>query len=119
MDVHCHHILPVHLGGSDKYSNLRILHKDVHKLIHATQNQTIERLMINLGLTAKMVDTVKLEPIPSLSMSNLELIDDLILLEQLLSKVKTMKGGALERLTELLMNTIISNVRENLLNLNF
>jgi retron-type reverse transcriptase len=44
MDVHCHHVLPVHLGGSDKYSNLRILHKDVHKLIHATQNQTIERL---------------------------------------------------------------------------
>ncbi|THF75393.1 group II intron reverse transcriptase/maturase [Cohnella fermenti] len=70
MDVHCHHVLPSHLGGSDKYSNLRILHKDVHKLIHATQNQTIEQLMTKLGLTAKMVDTVnkyrshcKLEPI--------------------------------------------------------
>ena len=35
-DVHCHHYIPVHLGGNDKFNNLRILHKDVHKLIHMT-----------------------------------------------------------------------------------
>ncbi|TXK67405.1 group II intron reverse transcriptase/maturase [Paenibacillus sp. N3.4] len=33
--VHCHHYLPIHLGGGDRFNNLRILHKDVHVLIHA------------------------------------------------------------------------------------
>ena len=36
-DVHCHHYIPLHLGGNDKFNNLRILHKDVHKLIHHTR----------------------------------------------------------------------------------
>lgn len=27
-DVHCHHYIPLHLGGSDKFNNLRILHKE-------------------------------------------------------------------------------------------
>ena len=34
-EVHCHHFLPRHLGGTDQYSNLRIVHVDVHRLIHA------------------------------------------------------------------------------------
>jgi RNA-directed DNA polymerase len=36
-DVHCHHYIPQYLGGDDKFSNLRNLHKDVHKLIHCTR----------------------------------------------------------------------------------
>ena len=28
-DVHCHHYIPLYLGGSDKFNNLRILHKEV------------------------------------------------------------------------------------------
>ncbi|WP_167527220.1 reverse transcriptase domain-containing protein [Paenibacillus cellulositrophicus] len=43
-DVHCHHYVPLHLGGSDKFSNLRILHKEVHRLIHSTLNETIDVL---------------------------------------------------------------------------
>jgi RNA-directed DNA polymerase len=28
-EVHCHHYIPLHLGGNDKFNNLRVLHKDV------------------------------------------------------------------------------------------
>lgn len=44
-DVHCHHYLPKSLEGSDEFKNLRILHKDVHRLIHATKSETINRLI--------------------------------------------------------------------------
>lgn len=43
--LHCHHVIPVQYGGDDKYSNLLIVHKDIHKLIHATQNETIEKFI--------------------------------------------------------------------------
>ena len=32
---------PKHLGGTDDYFNLIILHKNVHKLIHAVNEETI------------------------------------------------------------------------------
>lgn len=41
-EVHCHHYLPTSLGGTDVYNNLRILHKNVHKLIQATNQLTID-----------------------------------------------------------------------------
>ena len=44
-EVHCHHWKPVSLGGTDEYSNLRIVHNDVHKLIHASQKETIRRYL--------------------------------------------------------------------------
>lgn len=53
-DVHCHHYVPLHLGGSDKFSNLRILHKDVHRLIHSTLKETIDVLMSKIGITEPM-----------------------------------------------------------------
>ena len=31
-EVHCHHYKPVGLEGADEFENLRILHKDVHRL---------------------------------------------------------------------------------------
>jgi RNA-directed DNA polymerase len=54
-DVHCHHYVPRHLGGSDKFNNLRILHKDVHRLIHCTNRETIDILLNKLGLTEPMM----------------------------------------------------------------
>ena len=39
-EIHCHHKIPLRLGGTDKYSNLVILHRDVHTLIHATNVET-------------------------------------------------------------------------------
>lgn len=48
--VHCHHYIPSEIGGTDKYENLRIIHEDVHKLVHATKSETIERLKLKLNL---------------------------------------------------------------------
>lgn len=57
-DVHCHHYIPKHLGGNDKFNNLRILHKEVHKLIHLTDKQTIDKLINQLGITMPMVKKI-------------------------------------------------------------
>lgn len=57
-DVHCHHYIPKHLGGNDKFNNLRILHKEVHKLIHQTDKQTIDILITKLGITTQMVQKI-------------------------------------------------------------
>ncbi|MDR7002058.1 5-methylcytosine-specific restriction endonuclease McrA [Neobacillus niacini] len=57
-DVHCHHYIPKHLGGNDKFNNLRILHKEVHKLIHQTDKQTIDILITKLGITTPMVQKI-------------------------------------------------------------
>jgi hypothetical protein len=40
-EIHCHHKVPVKNGGTDRYSNLVIVHADVHKLIHAASPETI------------------------------------------------------------------------------
>ena len=40
-EVHCHHKVPLKLGGTDKYDNLIIIHKDIHKLIHSTNIKLI------------------------------------------------------------------------------
>ncbi|NEW05933.1 group II intron reverse transcriptase/maturase [Paenibacillus sp. SYP-B3998] len=69
--VHCHHYLPIHLGGGDRFDNLRILHKDVHVLIHAKSNELIEQLIANLGITEAMLSKVN----QYRKMSNLEAIN--------------------------------------------
>lgn len=40
-DVHCHHKLPRSNGGNDKYGNLILVLPPVHRLIHATDQQTV------------------------------------------------------------------------------
>lgn len=47
-EISCHHKKPRKHGGSDKYANLVILHNDVHKLIHATKEETIDKLVKNV-----------------------------------------------------------------------
>ncbi|MBL3741872.1 group II intron reverse transcriptase/maturase [Bacillus cereus] len=54
-EVHCHHYIPLHLGGDDSYNNLRIIHVDIHKLIHATRLETIEKYMKEWSLNDEMV----------------------------------------------------------------
>jgi len=49
-DLHCHHVLPLHLGGTDRFDNLVIVHKWVHKLIHGTTKQTINKYQKLLNL---------------------------------------------------------------------
>ena len=49
-DIHCHHILPREYGGDDKYENLALVLVSVHKLIHATQKDTVAKLLSELNL---------------------------------------------------------------------
>jgi RNA-directed DNA polymerase len=57
-DVHCHHKLPIYLGGTDEFNNLVVIHKDVHRLIHATNTDTIQKylrvLMLNFTELKKL-----------------------------------------------------------------
>lgn len=57
-DVNCHHYIPMHLGGSDKFNNLRILQKEVHKLIHMTDVIKMNTLIKVLGITEPMLEKV-------------------------------------------------------------
>ncbi|QOY34624.1 group II intron reverse transcriptase/maturase [Anaerobacillus isosaccharinicus] len=57
-NVHCHHFIPLHLGGNDSFNNLRILHKEVHKLIHIKDIKTINTLITILGLTKTMINKI-------------------------------------------------------------
>lgn len=49
-EIHCHHKTPKYLGGDDKYNNLVLVHEDVHKLIHATNKETILTYLEKLNL---------------------------------------------------------------------
>lgn len=49
-EIHCHHKTPKGKGGTDKYGNLILVLEPVHKLIHATVDETIAKYMIMLDL---------------------------------------------------------------------
>ncbi|MDK6555924.1 group II intron reverse transcriptase/maturase [Enterococcus faecalis] len=55
LDMHCHHKIPYHLSKDDKYSNLIIVKPEVHILIHATKEDTIQRYMTLLNLNDEQV----------------------------------------------------------------
>ena len=57
-EIHCHHILPVSDGGKDDYSNLVIVHEDIHKLIHATLPETIAAYRNLFKLTKPMLNKI-------------------------------------------------------------
>lgn len=66
-DIHCHHILPRWKGGSDAYSNLMLVSKPVHKLIHAVNEDTIRHYMAILNLNkAQMAKINELRTIAGL-----------------------------------------------------
>lgn len=54
--VHCHHIIPLELGGTDKYSNLIIVDWFIHKLIHMTDIQKITKVLRSFNLNQKQVE---------------------------------------------------------------
>lgn len=43
--MECHHIQPRSKGGLDSYNNLVLITKEVHKLIHSTQLETINKYL--------------------------------------------------------------------------
>ena len=54
-DIHCHHKQPKYLGGTDKYENLIIVCENIHRLIHATNPETIRKYMDRLNLDVKQL----------------------------------------------------------------
>lgn len=44
-DIEVHHIVPKASGGKDNYANLSLVTKDIHKLIHATEQNTIQKYL--------------------------------------------------------------------------
>ena len=59
-EIHCHHIKPVTLGGTDKYENLVIVHKDIHKLIHSINYGVIKEVIKQFNLTEKQIEKVNM-----------------------------------------------------------
>ena len=57
-DIHCHHKIPKKLGGLDNYSNLVIVSKNIHKLIHAVKTETIQRLLEVATLNKSALDKI-------------------------------------------------------------
>lgn len=64
-EIHCHHKLPRYLGGTDEYKNLVIVSEDIHRLIHATNPETIRKYLEKLKLDDKQLK--KLEKFRSLA----------------------------------------------------
>ena len=70
-EIHCHHKTPRSLGGSDAYDNLTLILDSIHKLIHATNEDTIKEYLHSLKLTKAQIEQInqyrklaKLNPIP-------------------------------------------------------
>lgn len=63
--VHCHHIIPIKLGGTDKYSNLVIVDSFIHKLIHVNNITKIKQYLRSFNLNKKQMD--KLNTLRALS----------------------------------------------------
>ncbi len=56
--MECHHKKMRSTGGTDEYKNLIWLHSNVHKLIHATQEDTINKYLEQLSLDDKQLKKV-------------------------------------------------------------
>lgn len=70
-DMECHHKKPKKLGGTDEYKNLMWVKADVHKLIHATEADTIAKYLDILKLDDKALKKVNSL---RLSAGNLEIV---------------------------------------------
>lgn len=46
----CHHKKPKSMGGTDEYQNLTFILRDVHKLVHATDEKTVSKYIRKLKL---------------------------------------------------------------------
>jgi RNA-directed DNA polymerase len=58
-EVHCHHYIPIHLGGNDNFNNLRILHKDIHAAIHhQTDRDAIHSRLKNFNLNQAIINEI-------------------------------------------------------------
>lgn len=57
-ELNCHHKTPKSVGGTDEYSNLMLMNRDVHKLIHATKKETISKYLQILNFNDKGIGKI-------------------------------------------------------------
>lgn len=57
-DIHCHHKIPKYLGGKDNYQNLVIIHQDIHRLIHAVENEIICKYIKKFNLNTGQIKKI-------------------------------------------------------------
>lgn len=57
----CHHIIPKEKGGKDDYSNLILLHKEVHKLIHMTNEKELTERIKKYNVDIKKLNKYRLK----------------------------------------------------------
>jgi len=57
-EMHCHHKKPRALNGTDEYKNLVLIDEDIHRLVHATREETIKGYAQMLKLTTIMLEKV-------------------------------------------------------------
>lgn len=68
--MHCHHIKPLQYGGNDKYNNLIFVNDNIHKLLHAKNDETIKYYISktkiddeNIKKINQLRENLKLQPI--------------------------------------------------------
>lgn len=52
-EMECHHKKPLDKGGNDEYNNLLWVSKDIHKVIHATRDETLSVYLSHINLTTR------------------------------------------------------------------
>ncbi len=52
-NVHCHHVIPVSKGGSDQFSNLIIISKETHKVLHSHNSYEVNAFIQKYGTCNK------------------------------------------------------------------
>ena len=57
--MHCHHKIPKHSGGTNEYKNLIFITDEVHRLIHATEQNTISKYLEMLSLDEKQLNKLR------------------------------------------------------------
>ena len=57
-EIYCHHIIPKEIGGTDEYKNLIIIHIDIHKLIHSTNDDEVTKTITKLNLDAEQIGKI-------------------------------------------------------------
>lgn len=57
-EMHCHHKKPRALNGTDEYKNLVLIDENIHRLVHATKEETVREYILSLGLSASELEKV-------------------------------------------------------------
>lgn len=55
-DIHCHHKTPRSKGGTDRYEDLALVLKNIHRLIHAVEKEVISKYMGLCKLDKKQLE---------------------------------------------------------------